>query len=457
MNELETPEKSKNKTVGRISRLFQKKPKKKSMASSVSSMSLSDPALSKQNTYQSSSSIASSQQSIAMSEGPKRTTSLEARSNHQSDTASIQSKLTRTLSMSSNNSMTIQQLINQQRNVLKELDAQKQMYQADVTKLSEQLAKTQVKIKQRTHDMDVLKSNYQVHLRSVRSSDDDANSIAVKLIELKNSIHVLACELLPHAEPHLTTEKLSTLWLNLGDSIDQLGRPLPPDRIQMLTEKFMMDVLVQNLNINIFPGLACNPEFLELSNWFDQYDTSPFYSTRLRQELSMLVVNNKSNPNSDIEQTWKKCVDRNWHHLYRGLQKAYPGYLLSSSAIKHSNSSSSSSSSSHCKETLVAVAAANEYGKKLRKLVEDTICLGSAIKGQEVCITAVDVREGVQQFDASLMEDEDGQTSGTIAFCISPPFVVKLSNRYEPLVKGRVLCFPSTTKSIVKTTSKTHL
>lgn len=89
MNELETPDKSKNKTVGRISRLFQKKPKKKSMASSVSSMSLSDPALSKQNTYQSSSSITSSQQSIAMSEGPKRTTSLEAHSNHHSDTGKI--------------------------------------------------------------------------------------------------------------------------------------------------------------------------------------------------------------------------------------------------------------------------------------------------------------------------------------------------------------------------------
>ncbi|KAG2233222.1 hypothetical protein INT48_007642 [Thamnidium elegans] len=379
MNELETPEKSKNKTVGRISRLFQKKPKKKSMASSVSSMSLSDPALSKQNTYQSSSSITSSQQSIAMLEGPKRTTSLEARSNHHSDT---------------------------------ELDSQKQMYQTDVTKLSEHLAKTQSKIKQRTHDMDILKNNYKLHLRSVRSSDDDPKSIAVKLLELKKSIHVLACELLPHAEPQLTTEKLSTLWLNLGDSIDQLGRPLPPERIQMLTEKFMMDVLVQNLNINIFPGLACNPEFLELSNWFDQYDTSPFYSTRLRQELSMLVVNNKSNANSDIEQTWKKCVD----------------------------------------QSSAAVAAANEYGKKLRKLVEDTICLGSAIKGQEECITAVDVREGVQQFDSSLMEDEDGQTSGTIAFCISPPFVVKLSNRYEPLVKGRVLCFPSTTKSKVKNT-----
>jgi hypothetical protein len=43
------------------------------------------------------------------------------------------------------------------------------------------------------------------------------------------------------------------------------------------------------------------------------------------------------------------------------------------------------------------------------------------------------------------MDDEDGQASGVVAFCISPPFVVKIANRYEPLVKGRVLCFPTTT------------
>jgi hypothetical protein len=54
---------SKNKAVGRISRLFQKKPKKKSsMAPSISSICLSEEqqSLSNQSNYHSSSSIASS-------------------------------------------------------------------------------------------------------------------------------------------------------------------------------------------------------------------------------------------------------------------------------------------------------------------------------------------------------------------------------------------------------------
>lgn len=62
LNKDEKPH-SKNKTVGRISRLFQKKPKKKSsMAPSISSICLSEQqqGLSKQSIYQSSSSIASS-------------------------------------------------------------------------------------------------------------------------------------------------------------------------------------------------------------------------------------------------------------------------------------------------------------------------------------------------------------------------------------------------------------
>jgi hypothetical protein len=82
MNEtmIDREEKSKNKTVGRISRLFQKKPKKKSIASSISSLSLSDPALSKKTTFQSSSSIASSSHLSIPTEN-NRNLSFESRHN----------------------------------------------------------------------------------------------------------------------------------------------------------------------------------------------------------------------------------------------------------------------------------------------------------------------------------------------------------------------------------------
>ncbi|KAI7902525.1 uncharacterized protein BX663DRAFT_435699 [Cokeromyces recurvatus] len=412
---------SKNKTMSRISRLFQKKPKKKSMTPSVFSLTLSDSTLSKQPTYQSTTSITSSHLSIQnMLEVSDTKSHLEQLSINDNDSGSAHLKLTKTTSIQSQHSFNIQQLIQQQRNVLKELDAQKALYSSDVNTLTEQLNNIKEKIKQRTTDMDILQKNYQLHLKSVRSSDDDPQSIAQKLLYLRQQIQLLAAELLPYAEPYKTGENLSILWLNLGPFIDRLGKPLSAERTQMLTEKFMMDVLVQNLNIHIFPGLSCNSEFLELQQWFEHHDPSSFFPTRLRQELSMLVVqNNKEQGHGDIQATWKKSADRNWHHLYRGLQKAYPSFFTEEE-----------------KKT-------NTFSKKLRKLVEYTMNLGSAIKGQEICITAVDVREGVQPFDEQLMEDVDGQTSGIITFCICPPFVVKVSNRFEPLVKGRVLCFPN--------------
>lgn len=139
----------------------------------------------------------------------------------------------------------------------------------------------------------------------------------------------------------------------------------------------------------------------------------------------MIIVQQQNQ--GQVAATLKKCVDRNWHHLYRGLQKVYPTYLGKKDAATAND-----------QEMTLA------YSKKLHGLVEYTVRLGYAIKGQEACITAGDVREGQQRFDAQLMEDEDDQTEGVIAFCISPPFVVKNADRYEPLVKGRVLCFPAT-------------
>lgn len=289
-------------------------------------------------------------------------------------------------------------LIQQQRKLLAELDMQKSIYASDISQLQEQLAKTNLKIQQRTHDLKLLQKNYQAHLRSMRSTNDDLPSITHKLQELLHKIHMLATDLLPHAEP-ITSSKLGTLWINLHTSIQQLGAPLPPHRILMLTEKFMMDVLVQNLNINFFPGLSCNAEFLQIQQWFEKNGIN---STRLRQELASRVT---------TDTKWK---DRNWHHLYKGLQKAYPTYLANNKML---------------------------YKLKLKELVEYAMALGAAIKGHELCVTAVDVKEGVQLLNTKLMCDEDGQQRGVVAFCIVPPFVVKVGSKYEPLIKGRVLCF----------------
>ncbi|OBZ89973.1 hypothetical protein A0J61_01968 [Choanephora cucurbitarum] len=397
---------SKNKTVDRISRLFLKKKKSAGSSSSVSSLSEPSIFLSQQATHASTISLASSQIECS----PRASSSYQL-----GDEASVHSKLTRTLSIKS--AISTRQLIQQQRHLLEELDTQKSQFQSKISQLTEQCAKQHEKVKQRQSDMTVLENNYQAHLRSVRSSDDDPESIGKKILAILDRIRQLASQLVPYADPMVTTEKLSTLWLNLGPAIERLGKPLPPHRLQVLVEKFMMDVLVQNLNTNFFPGLTCNEAFVELQQWFDENDVHLF-STRLRQELAMVIVQQQTREGSDVQLSWQKAVDRHWHHLYRGLQKAFPAYLKKSEID-------------------------GEYSQQLRQLVEDVVRLGSAMKGQELMMTAVDVREGIQPLDSQLMDDVDGQQSGIIAFCISPPFVVNVGHQYKPLVKGRVLCFPT--------------
>ncbi|KAI8975417.1 hypothetical protein BDF20DRAFT_878559 [Mycotypha africana] len=474
--EVKVPTKSKS-TVGRISRLFQKK-NKKPLTTSASTLSLSPSTvelpLSKQSTYQSfaTGSQISFQQQYTDQDGnsylePRQSVATDNNninstdSNISLDAVSIHSalNLTRNTSITSRLSsavaarptppIDIKQKIQQQRQLLRDLEIQKRHYTHEAEKLKERLEKAQEKLKQRTHDMDILKNNYRMHLRSVRCSDDEPASIGQKLLILRQRIHDLASEILPYADPSLATEKLSTLWINLGPFIERLGKPLSPQRIQMLTEKFIMDVLVQNLNIHTFPGFSCNSQFAELQTWFDQYDPSSFFSTRLRQELSMVVVQQRDTA-EDIHRVWKNCVERNWHHLYKGLQKVYPCFLTPPTRASTDSNSTIITAQSNEGRRASTTMTADEYSRKLYDLVKYTMSLGSAIKGQEVPITAMDVREGEQLFDPNFMEDEDKRIDGVIAFCVSPPFVMKLdNNRYEPLLKGRVLCFPraSTTSS----------
>lgn len=71
-----------------------------------------------------------------------------------------------------------------------------------------------------------------------------------------------------------------------------------------------------------------------------------------------------------------------------------------------------------------------------------------AMKGQEVDILIPPVQEGMQQFDPQTMIDEDGAISGTIEFCISPPFLVLLDDgTCRVLEKGRMFCVPTSGKN----------
>ncbi|KAL0097236.1 hypothetical protein J3Q64DRAFT_1817545 [Phycomyces blakesleeanus] len=307
----------------------------------------------------------------------------------------------------------------QQQKVLMEINMEKERYLLDTQRLNEMIFKVKEKTLQRQEERKQLEINYDKHLRSLRATNDDTETIKLRLQQLKQNIDELATDLVTHGDHAQATRALRTFWLNLHKSIERMGDPLPPQRIKMLTEKFIMDVLVQNMNLTRFPGLSVSRHYDAMLEFFEIHD--PSSSIRLRQELTMVMIS-KNQPNTDIHQALHMATLSNWKFLYSGLTEAYPF------VYKQDKSDGKM-----------------YYGSKVRTLVEQAMFLGFAMKGQELDITAAETQEQSQSFDPEFMVDEDGQTAGVVEFCICPPFVV-YADHPRPIEKGRVLCFtpPST-------------
>lgn len=311
-----------------------------------------------------------------------------------------------------------------QRQVLQDLKAEHERYEQEIKTLSERVEQLDTKRCQRSKDLRQLKANYATHVESLRATGDDLDSVRDKIEQLKQGMQELAAALVERADHSVATRALATFWLNLNQAITDLGCPLSPQRLQMLTEKFMMDVLVQNLNLNVFPGLDIIDQYNQLQYWLEDNYTEQCANlpTRLRQEIALVIHKMESDKTSQVYKSRHTALQNNWKYLYSGLVKAYPFVYQHDKAEPD---------------------VRKHYGARVQMLVEQAISLGLAIKGQEQDITAAAVAEGEQSFDPETMIDEDGQTSGIVGFCICPPFVVGNLDSVTTLLKGRVLCTSS--------------
>ncbi|KAI8147712.1 hypothetical protein BJV82DRAFT_593069 [Fennellomyces sp. T-0311] len=311
--------------------------------------------------------------------------------------------------------------LERRKRLLENLQVEQQQYQSDNKILSERIEALKAKQEQRRTDMKQLQDNFDKHVRSLRATNDDLDSVGEKIKSLKENINDLASVLVERGDAEAATKALSTFWLNLNSAIEEMGCPLPKHRLQMLTEKFMMDVLVQNLNLNVFPGVEIVDAYNQLQYWLEDNisDQNAAFPVRLRQEVALVVFKTETDKESDVYRSRHSALQNNWKYLYSGIVKAYPFVYQHDKAEPD---------------------VRRHYGAKVQLLVDQAINLGLAIKGQELDVTAAAVTEGEQVFDPELMVDEDGQTSGTVCFCVCPPFVVGNPAPIKTLLKGRVLC-----------------
>ncbi|KAI7878167.1 hypothetical protein K492DRAFT_165267 [Lichtheimia hyalospora FSU 10163] len=306
--------------------------------------------------------------------------------------------------------------LRRQRLGLENLEIERQQYRSDCRALMDRLGQLKERLQQRQQAREQLQKSYEDHMRSLRATDDDLTSISAKIRKLRHMIATLADDLLENVDPVRATFTLRDFWLNLREPIEQMGTPLKLNQIRMLTEKYMMDFLILNMTPYKFPGLPPHKQYNQLEMWLKNHDRN--VAVRLRQELARAIVRtSKDRKNTLLEEETRQTIQG----LYKNLNEAYP-YMQQYDKVENDPT--------------------RRYEHKVRELVEFSLQLGFAMKGQEVDIAATLVQEGSQVFNPALMEEEQGLKSGVIEFCICPPFVVYNAMPYTLLEKGRVYCHP---------------
>ncbi|KAI9319897.1 hypothetical protein BX666DRAFT_1917227 [Dichotomocladium elegans] len=304
--------------------------------------------------------------------------------------------------------------LRRQRRALESLEIERQQYRNDCRALTDRIDQAKDRLQQRQQSRQQLQKNYEDHLRSLRATDDDLNTIAQKIRHLRETISGLADALLEHVDQQQATLVLRDSWLNLRESIKRLGMPLMPNQIRMLTEKYMMDYLILNTMPSRFPALRPHQEYGKLEAWLRNHDR--YTAVRLRQEIARIIVSGK---HKDLRHMLEEESKQISYNLYRHLCDAYP--YMEQYDKREKNPS-------------------KHFYARVQGLVDDSINLGFAMKGQEVDIAPRLVQEGKQSFDGAIMEEEQGLKEGIIEFCICPPFVTYTSLPFTLLEKGRVYC-----------------
>ncbi|ORX55128.1 hypothetical protein DM01DRAFT_1335427 [Hesseltinella vesiculosa] len=291
---------------------------------------------------------------------------------------------------------------------------QHQQLQQENSRLEDQLQKSQQRRADRAQALEHLQQQYQNHVRSLRAMPDDLDAIKTKLEKLQQGIGALADRLLPHLSPDHTYQILATFWLNLRDVLVPMI-PFSNSLVRHLTEKFISDVLLQNLTLHDMVGCACSEDYTTMYHWLQDHQLDDL-ATDLRQHLARSVV--RGQKEQEIKQHLEHTIRQHWKYLYSGLRKAYP-------FIYQHDTSDQNDLTTH-------------FGAQVQQLVDQAAALGFSMKGFEQDITPTAVEEGTQLLDPDLMDDLNGHTEGIIQFCVSPPF--RLVHQPHPLVKGRVIC-----------------
>jgi hypothetical protein len=155
-------------------------------------------------------------------------------------------------------------------------------------------------------------------------------------------------------------------------------------------------------------GVSINDAFKDVQDWMA--DRNDEWTTRLRQQICSLVIQKPGDEETNIEEAKDKLLE----HIINDLHVAYP-------SLKED---------------------ANQR-KKIENLITRASKLSLAMKGQDIKIKRLAIKEGADFYDTTTMKTTaKGKPNGLVFLQITPPFIAQdeIDSEHGFVVPGKVFC-----------------
>ncbi|KAJ2962935.1 hypothetical protein NQZ79_g1942 [Umbelopsis isabellina] len=272
----------------------------------------------------------------------------------------------------------------------------------DYERLQQRLEQVQLRLDSREQEYDRLQANFISHMQAIRATDDDLSTIRTKLANLHGSVAQFSMGLKKHIGDK---SKAMKAFARIFPQVDLKGQDQEAAIIMQLTEKLVNETLINvYISFGVYPGLSINTAYNELHTWMLNRGADDA-ALRLKQKLCYIIARDRSpETKSEIAVAHKLLSDQ----LFTALLEVYP----SMESIMRS---------------------------KIDKFIDKAFDLSLAMRGQEVDVKVLPIKEG-DAFDLRTMApDYKGVAEGVVKLVICPPFEA-IEGDHGFLLPAKVIC-----------------
>ncbi|KAI8880492.1 hypothetical protein K501DRAFT_286869 [Backusella circina FSU 941] len=262
-----------------------------------------------------------------------------------------------------------------------------------------------------------LEVKFYSYVKSIRVTDDDLSTIQPEISHLLSQLNNTCMGLKSKMNKQGGSDFVFKFWSGKEDLIKEYMMPagseaealLDVSFVTLFVEKYLIDTMLEHIiDIPIHMGVSINDAFKEVQEWMS--DRNDEWTTRLRQQICSLVIQKPGDEETNIEE----AKDRLLEHIINDLHVIYP-------SLKED---------------------ANQR-KKIENLITRASKLSLAMKGQDIKIKRLAIKEGVDFYDSTTMKTTaKGKPNGLVFLQITPPFVAQdeIDSDHGFVVPGKVFC-----------------